>query len=297
MKSRMVLFGALFIAMMTAGTSLAEDLNPVVGKVGDFVLREADLDRFVAGLPAEAQAQLQKDPSQRSLLAKQILQTEAIAQRARKERYDRKPEVRERLEYLIDDFLAREYLTKVVLTGITVSDKELRSYYDENKREFIQPEEARVRHIFFPVDAKADAAAKAAVKAKAEGVLARVKKGEDFAALAAEYSEDADTAKTGGELGIIRPGQTNAEAFEKGIFALKAGEAGVVESPFGYHVVRVDERHEQKQLSFDQVKDALRKKLLQEAEQKKLQEFVAETAKQEGLVLNAPPTEPAKPEK
>ncbi|AAR33693.1 peptidylprolyl isomerase [Geobacter sulfurreducens] len=293
MTSRTLLVGALLVAL-AAGVSRAEEINPVVGKAGEFTLREADLDRFIDALPAEAQQQLRKNPEQRSLLAREILQTRAIAMKARKDGFDRKPEVRERLGYFVDDFLAREYLTKVVIAGVKVSDAELRAYYQEHAKDFVMPEQAIVRHIFIGFTDAADSQAKAAAKTKTEGVLERLKKGEDFAAVAAEASEDIESAKEGGLLGAITPGQTNSEEFEKAVFALKAGEmSGLVESPFGYHIVKVDERKEKRALPFDEVKDALRSKLQGEAEQKKLREFVDEVAKQTGLELPASEEKPS----
>ncbi|BEH08701.1 MULTISPECIES: peptidylprolyl isomerase [Geobacter] len=287
MTSRTLLVGALLVAL-AAGVSRAEEINPVVGKAGEFTLREADLDRFIDALPAEAQQQLRKNPEQRSLLAREILQTRAIAMKARKDGFDRKPEVRERLGYFVDDFLAREYLTKVVIAGVKVSDAELRAYYQEHAKDFVMPEQAIVRHIFIGIADAADSQAKTAARSKAEGVLERLKKGEDFAAVAAEASEDTESAKEGGLLGAITPGQTNSEEFEKAVFALKAGEmSGLVESPFGYHIVKVDERKEKRALPFDEVKDALRTKLQEEAEQRKLREFVDEVAKQAELELPA----------
>lgn len=208
--------------------------------------------------------------------------------KARKDGFDRKPEVRERLGYFVDDFLAREYLTKVVIAGVKVSDAELRAYYQEHAKDFVMPEQAIVRHIFIGIADAADSQAKTAARSKAEGVLERLKKGEDFAAVAAEASEDTESAKEGGLLGAITPGQTNSEEFEKAVFALKAGEmSGLVESPFGYHIVKVDERKEKRALPFDEVKDALRTKLQEEAEQRKLREFVDEVAKQAELELPA----------
>lgn len=287
MTLRTLLAGALLVALAAGGT-WAEEINPVVGKVGEFTLREADLDRFIDALPAELQQQLRKNPEQRTLLAREILQSKAIAIRARKDGFDRKPEVRERLGYLVDDFLAREYLTKVVIAGVTVSDEELRTYYKEHEKEFFMPEQATVRHIFIGVSADAGNEAKRTARTKAEAVLERLKKGEDFAALAAEASEDTESSRQGGLLGTITPGQTNAETFEKAVFALKEGEmSGVVESPFGYHIVMVDERKEKRPLPFNEVKESLRTKLVEEAEQKKLREFADEAAKQAGLEMPA----------
>jgi peptidyl-prolyl cis-trans isomerase D len=98
----------------------------------------------------------------------------------------------------------------------------------------------RARHILIKVDSGADDATKAAAKARAEAALARAKKGEDFATLAKELSEDKGSAKKGGDLGYNPKGRMVAP-FDDAQFALKPGElSGVVESQFGYHVIKVE---------------------------------------------------------
>ena len=79
-------------------------------------------------------------------------------------------------------------------------------------------------------------------RSKAEGVLKRVRAGEDFAKLAQEFSSDPGSKDKGGDLGWFGPGAMVAE-FDKAAFALKAGEtSGIVETKYGFHIIRVDER-------------------------------------------------------
>jgi hypothetical protein len=84
-----------------------------------------------------------------------------------------------------------------------------------------------------------------AARAKVEGLLARVRAGEDFAALAREFSEDPGSRAQGGDLGWFGRG-VMVKPFEDAAFALKEGEvSGVVESPFGFHIIKVEERRRQ----------------------------------------------------
>jgi len=287
MVSRIMVLTALLGAL--AATSVpGEEINPIVGKVGDFVLRETDLDRLIGSQPAEIQKQFQVNPEQKVDLVKDLLTKKAVAQRAKKDGFDRKPDVREQLSYVTDEFLTREYLIKVVLVGISVPEDDLKKYYRDNEKNFIIPESIKVRHIFVQATKDATVEEKAKARSKAEGALQRLKKGEDFARLAQELSEDSDTSKKGGELGLISPGKTNSEEFEKAAFALKAGEiSDVVLTPYGYHIIRVDERKERRTATFDETREYLLKTLQKEYEQKRAQEYLEKATKEAGMEVFA----------
>lgn len=272
------------ISILLAGPALAEEINPVIGKVGDFVLREADLERLLSYQSPEALQKLQADPAQRAEIVRQLLLTKAVAARSRKEGFDKKPEVKEELGYVIDNYLADQYLRKVVTADVTIPEEELKKYYAEHEKDFLVPESARVRHIYFEAAKDATPEVKEKAKSKAEAVLKQLKDGADFAAVARVSSEDAESAAKGGDLGVLTPGKTNSKEFEKAAFALKAGETSpVVETPFGYHIIRVEEKTEQRTASFDEAKDYIRSTLKGQFEQKKAREFLDKLAKEAGL--------------
>jgi peptidyl-prolyl cis-trans isomerase C len=281
------------ISILLTGPALAEEVNPVVGRVGDYVLREADLERLLSYQSPELLQKLQADPAQRAEIVRQLLLTKAVAARSRKEGFDKKPEVKEELSYVIDNYLAGQYLRKVVTAEVTVPEEELKKYYAEHEKDFLLPQSARVRHIYFQVSKDAATLVKEKAKAKADAVLKQLKEGADFAAIARASSEDVDSAAKGGELGVLSPGKTNSQEFEKAVFALKAGETSpVVETPFGYHIIRVDERAEQRTAGFDEAKEYIRTILKGEFEQKKAREFLDKLAREAGVevVQQAPAT-------
>ena len=270
------------------GAAPAEEINPVVGKSADYILRATGLERLVAAQPAEIQKRFQDDPEQRVNLVRQLMTQKAVAARARKEGFDRKPDFKEQLGHVIDDFMTREYLTKVVAASVTVPEDDLKKYYKENESKFLIPEQVKIRHIFVeaPKDMKEEEKRKALQKI--ETLQQRLKKGEDFAKVAQDASEDAESAKRGGELGTISPGGTSAEEFEKAAFALKAGEvSGVVTTPYGYHIIKVDERKEKRTATLAEASDYIRKKLQNEYEAKKMQEFVEQVSKEAGVEVFA----------
>ena len=129
------------------------------------------------------------------------------------------------------------------------SEKEIEEYYNRNRAtRFQQPQAVRLRHVFARAPSDADGAVKAGARSKAEAALKEARAGKDFAEVAKKYSDDPSAAK-GGELGWVSPGQL-LPALDKAAFALKKGEvSGVLESPLGYHVFKVDDVKPEKNTS------------------------------------------------
>lgn len=137
----------------------------------------------------------------------------------------------------------------VVLDGeairrtVAASDADLRAYYQENIKRWSQPEERQASHILIAVDKDAPKADRDAARARAEGLLAQVRKDPStFAALAKANSADDTTAQKGGQLEFqARGALLDLKPFEDAIFALQPGQIGeLVQTDFGYHVVRLD---------------------------------------------------------
>jgi peptidyl-prolyl cis-trans isomerase D len=121
------------------------------------------------------------------------------------------------------------------------SQQEIQQYYDAHKSEYTVPEQARARHILIKVAPGADAKTDAAAKAKAEDILKQVQAGGNFADLAKKNSDDPGSKDTGGELGFAQRGKMVPE-FDNAIFTQKVGDAKIVKTQYGYHIVQVEER-------------------------------------------------------
>jgi len=124
--------------------------------------------------------------------------------------------------------------------GVQVKDEDLASYYEQNKNRFGQPERRRASHIFIELPSGEDA--RKAARAKAEDIAKQAAADPaKFAELAAKNSQDAGSAAKGGDLGWIAPG-AQPGPLDKAIFGLAQNQvSGVVESPFGLHIVKVTE--------------------------------------------------------
>ena len=287
MFSKLCILTILAVSL-TTGALWAEETNPVLGKVGDFVLREADLDRILANQPPSVQKRYQDDPQQRIGIVREILIKKAIVARAKKDAFDRKPEIKEQLSYIYDNFIAQEYLLKVVTAGVSVPEEDLKRYYQEHENDFMLPEQIKVRHILFATVKESKPAEKEKARSKAESILQRLRKGEDFIKLAGENSEDPISAPKGGELAPITLGKTNSEEFEKAAFALKTGEiSDIVLTSYGFHIIKMDERAEKQIVPFNEARDFIFNKLKAEQEQKRVQIFVEQVVKDADMEVSS----------
>ena len=143
-----------------------------------------------------------------------------------------------------------------------VQDEDVKAEYDARVADFTRPEQRRARHILLKFPSGASETEKASVREQAASVLARVKKGDDFAALARSLSQDTASAVQGGELGWFGRGSM-VKPFEDAAFATPVGEfAPIVEAEYGFHVIQVEEAHAAGVTPFDEVKDAIHRRLL-----------------------------------
>ncbi|MCD5390909.1 peptidylprolyl isomerase [candidate division NPL-UPA2 bacterium] len=177
------------------------------------------------------------------------------------------------VEYVLIDPRERE-------TAVEIKDDEIVSYYQENIEQFKRPEEIRVRHILIRLDPDADEEVQAEAKKKAEEILERLKGGEDFAALAKEYSEDPGSREKGGDLGFFPRGWM-VPAFEEAAFSLKLGEVSqLVKTPFGYHIIKLEERREAYTTPLEEVwseiHDTLKKKRADEIAREEAEDLAIE---------------------
>jgi peptidyl-prolyl cis-trans isomerase D len=165
-----------------------------------------------------------------------------------------------------------------VQQGMAINEADLKSYYEQNAGRLGGQEERRASHILLAVPKGAPQADKDKVRAKAEELLAQVKKNPDsFAEVARKNSQDPGSAAQGGDLDFFGRGAMT-KPFEDAAFALqnKGDISGLVESEFGYHIIRLTEVKAPKQRSFEELKPELEAELKKQQAQKKYAE-AAET--------------------
>ena len=157
-----------------------------------------------------------------------------------------------------------------MLSQISVSDAEIKARFEGHKDKYQQPEERRASHILIVAKTEGE---KAAAKAKAEEVLKEVRKTPaKFADLAKQYSQDPGSAKSGGDLGYFGRGMM-VKAFEEAVFKQKEGEiSDVLESEFGYHIIKLTGIKTAKVKSLDEVRADIVSELKREAATRKFAE-------------------------
>jgi parvulin-like peptidyl-prolyl isomerase len=158
-------------------------------------------------------------------------------------------------------------------------DAQAKSFYDDNKAQFEQPEQVHARHILIAVEKSNDQAAWDAAQKRAKMVHAEATKADaDFAKLAADKSEG-PSAKEGGDLGFFARGAMVPE-FENVVFGLKKGEISEpVKTAFGWHVIKLEERRDAGVVPYDEIKAGLLSQLKNEAVNNALMGFLEELRK------------------
>lgn len=172
------------------------------------------------------------------------------------------------LERQIREQLLTSKLIESLAKDKKVSAAEIESYYEKNKAQFVQKEAKRASHILFkPEDKK-----------KAESVLKQVQGGGDFAALAKANSIDTATASKGGDLGW--PSNPYVPEFENALAKLKKGQtSGLVQSPYGWHIIRVTEERKGSQQKLADVKDQIEQIIVQQRRADAYQKFLEDLRK------------------
>jgi len=273
---------AVSLFMLSAAPLFAEE-DPIVARIGEKKIMMSDLTRWMSYDTEEGRKVIEKDPKKKASLLRQIVTSMVIADQARKEGFDQRPDIRENTDLLVNNMLSMEYLDKIVAAKVEVTDEALKKYYDDNRKDFKQPERVRARHILVKAERTAPEAELKKARAKSEQLLKRVKAGEDFAALASEHSEDAGSKRKGGDVGFFPKGSMAPE-FETAAFSLKPGEvSGIVQTDFGFHIIKVEERKEASFQPYDEVKDRIRKKVTIERKRQAVNDFVEAISKDRGV--------------
>ena len=187
----------------------------------------------------------------------------------------------------LDIFKNKVCKDQVAAAVAAVTDESVKAYYDEHTADFTQPAGRLASHILIRVPKDADETAKNDLRAKAEAVRKALLEGADFAKLASETS-DCITRSRGGVMGVILRGRED-KAFEDAVYSQPIGAIGeVVESPVGFHIIKVTGEQEQKQFTFDEVKDKLAAVLKARAQQKVTTDYIEGLRAKAAIRLDGP---------
>ncbi len=167
----------------------------------------------------------------------------------------------------------QKLLEREVFDKVTVEQGEVKGFYDSNPQVFQVPEQVRARHIIVRVKEGATEVEKKQAQDAIQKAAERIKKGESFEEVAKQVSQDG-TAQRGGDLGYFSRGQMVPE-FEKAAFSLEKGKVSpVVETKFGYHLIKLEDRKEARILGFQEVEPKIAEFLRQKKGEEQLKSYV-----------------------
>jgi len=170
-------------------------------------------------------------------------------------------DIRARLERHLT---VQDYIRRRVVPNITVTDAQVRGYYDSHPTDFEHPDMVRVSHILIKIDPAAGKKGVADARKTIAEIQTKLKAGGDFAELARTRSQDEKSRSDGGNLGFIGYGQTVPQ-FEIAAFALAPGQVSdIVQTNYGFHLIKLHERLAAGPDDFNQVADNIRRYLTQE---------------------------------
>jgi peptidyl-prolyl cis-trans isomerase C len=219
--------------------------DPVIARVNGVDIKQSDLD-FAA---SEVGPRLSNLPNadRRKLLLQYVIESELMAGAGQTDKLDQATNFADRVKYHGRRALRDAYFDVKISEAVT--EAEAKKIYDEKITQVKPDQEVRARHILMETEAEA------------KEIAERLKKGEDFATLAKEKSKD--PGAEGGDLGFFSRGQM-VKPFEDAAFALDVGKiSDPVQSPFGWHIIQVEEKRDQPLPTFDQVKQGIMGQLVQ----------------------------------
>jgi peptidyl-prolyl cis-trans isomerase C len=241
-SARRMFAAALIVLGALTPALAADDPNRVVAVVDGHEIRMADVEAAREMLPPQAAAYPPNVIF--DYLLTNLVNTRVVAEEARRQGVAKDAEVKRRIAQIEERMLEQEYLIRRVDKDLT--DKKVRESYDAMVKDTQPEEEVRARHILV------------ASEQAANDVVARLNKGEDFAAIAKQVSTDG-SAQAGGDLGYFTRDRM-VKPFSDAAFAMRPGSYTTkpVRTQFGFHVIKLEDKRAKAPPSFEEAQDEVR---------------------------------------
>jgi peptidyl-prolyl cis-trans isomerase C len=240
----------------------------VLAEVNSGSITTGDFDRELKNLPEYLKTMADTPQGRKEMLDTMIIR-ELILQQASKDGLDKGPEIEEKLQDLKKRLIVESFLKKKVEAESKVSEEDLKKFYEQNKDKFKSGEQIKASHILVKTEKEA------------KDILAQLKSGGNFEALAKKSSVDSSAAK-GGDLGWFGKGSM-VPVFEKAALALKEGQiSDIVKSDFGFHIIKLTGKRAAGIRPFEEVKEQIKGAIMPTKQQEvfqKIKEELKKTAK------------------
>ena len=270
------LLAATVLALVTTGVQAQPTPDLVLMEGAGQRITLGDVQGALLRVPTAQRQQLLANKGQLAMLINDLFSRRVLAQQARTRGLDKGADVAA-LRRIAEEGALSELAVQQIDADTAPSDKQLteraRAIYNKDSKPFQRPAGTHTSHILIRQEGDKEAARK-----RAEEVLAKVRAGGSFDALARELSEDPGSAVRGGDLGFYSQGRV-VKPFEDAVAKLKPGEtSGLVESEFGFHIIRLHERRAAGVAPFEEVRPMLearvRGELAEEGRQRELQKLM-----------------------
>lgn len=237
-------------------------MSKVLAVVGGQEITEELLDLFLQTMPREQQAYI-SNPQFREQALEQLVSLFLFAKKAEDDKLEETEEFQSVIANAKRDILAQMAMRDVLKTA-EVSEEEMKEYYDANQAQYKKGATVSAKHILV------------AAEEKCNEILAAITSGEKAFEQAAQEFSTCPSGQRGGDLGTFGKGQMVPE-FEKAAFEAEINQVvGPVQTQFGYHLIKVETKNEAEVAAFEEVKESIRRALIQQKQNKLYTDTVAE---------------------
>jgi peptidyl-prolyl cis-trans isomerase C len=288
---RATCFAAISALLVVSAAPLyAQDKDPVIAKVNGTDIHQSDL-----AVAEEEAGQLppMSPNAKKDYLVQFMSDMILVSKAAEAKKIGDSADFKRKLDFARNKLLMEALLQSTAKAAMT--DAAMHKVYDDAVKTMTHEEEVHARHILIRVPAGDEKASKAA-EDKIKAVIVRLKKGEDFAKVASEITEDPSGKANGGDLGFFTKEQMVPE-FANVAFKLNKGEiSGPVKTQFGWHVIKVEDKRQKPVPTFEQVKPQIEQYVTRKA-QADLVTSLRASAKIEKMYQTEAPAKPDAPAK
>jgi peptidyl-prolyl cis-trans isomerase C len=250
----------LALLILTTGPLCAQDKDPLVAKVNGVEVHQSDL---TVAEDEAGQIPPMSPEAKQDYLVQFVADMILVSKAAEDKKFGDAADFKRKLEFARKKLLMEGLLQSVGKTAVT--DEAMRQVYDEAVKQIAEEKEVHARHILFRAPAGDDKAGKEA-EDKIKAVIVRLKKGEDFAKVAAEVTEDPSGKANGGDLGYFTKEQMVPE-FSDVAFKLESGQISEpVKTQFGWHVIKVEDKRTKQAPKFEDVKPQIENFVMRKAQ-------------------------------
>ncbi|MCP4625546.1 MAG: hypothetical protein GY850_18830 [bacterium] len=263
---------ALATVWGTISSSLASEQDPVIAIVNEEPIHHRQLEPLIANYKKQSKKR-QVNTQEKTQLLRNLIRRNLILQQDFTRRLRESKEISERVKEYEDKLVLEGYIKHHVVDFLTVGEAEIKQYYLNNLHQFSTPPKVKASHILLRTEADA------------KTVVKKLQEGGNFSELAKQYSIDLPMALEGGSMGTITQGKTMPQ-LDKVLFILAERQfSDIVQTQFGYHILRVDEKITGSHIPYDQAKKKIKALLKREKEAQAYDDMAQQLEKNAAITI------------